>query len=251
MRFSQESQLVVRHGEVHVWRTDLNLLPPRIDALRSLLTEEELTRAERLRFEHHRRRFVVARATLRLLLSQYLRVAPEQVAFEYLADGKPCLHANHGIKPIEFNLSHAEECAVYAFAVERALGIDIEYLTHPVDYQPVARRFFSPGEVQALKCVPEALRKRAFFECWTRKEAFVKATGKGLAQSFDQFEVSVAPGEPARLLNVKSFPQEAQRWSMYTLDVGPDYVGALVVQGGWGLMLSFRDYSGEFVDYTH
>jgi len=178
-----------------------------------------------------------------MLLGHYLELTAEQIVFHYHSNGKPMV-ANHlEAKGIQFNLSHVDDLALYAFARERPVGIDIENLSRSIDFEPLARRFFSAREVEALLGVAKPLRKLAFLNCWTRKEAFVKATAEGLSRPLDQFEVSLVPGEPARLLNTASCQHEARHWTMSVLDAGPDYVGALVVRGdGW--TLHCWDWSG-------
>lgn len=230
------SQLALGPNEVHVWRARLDVSQPQTDAFRQTLSDDERARAARYHFERHRRRFLVARGTLRVLLGRYLGLAPERVTFEYGQKGKPALAARVGEKTIDFNVSHAHELAVFAFAYGRAVGIDIEYLARSIDYERLAQRFFSAREVETLLGVAEPSRKLAFFNCWTRKEAFLKATAEGLSRPLEQFEVSLAPGDPARLLNVAACPEEVGRWTLSALDLGPGYVGALAVRGtGWTL----------------
>ncbi len=229
-------QLTLTNTDVHVWRASLDLPSSQIDELALTLSDDERVRAARYRFQRDRRRFIAARGTLRSLLGRYLELAPGRLALHHQKNGKPTLANQLGGKQVQFNLSHAHERVVYAFAMERLVGIDIEYLPRSIEYQPLAQRFFSAREVAMFNSVPEPLRKVAFFNGWTRKEAFVKATGEGLGRALDQFDVSLVPGEVACLLNVEACPEEANRWAMSVLDVGPDYIGALVVQGGdWRL----------------
>lgn len=227
---------VLSRNDVHVWRASLDLSASQIDLLDQTLSEDEHRRSIRFCFEKDRRRYVAARGLLRILLSRYLGTIAGQIVFEYQKQGKPMVANDLEGKTIQFNLSHIDELAVYSFALNRPVGIDIENLSRSIDFESVAWQFFSPREVSKLLGVAKPLRKRAFFACWTRKEAFVKATGEGLSRPLDQFDVSLAPGEDACLLEIASCKEEALRWKMADLDVGQGYVGALVVKGGgWNL----------------
>ncbi|MBK9945434.1 MAG: 4'-phosphopantetheinyl transferase superfamily protein [Kouleothrix sp.] len=217
-------------GEVHVWRVALDWPAPA--SLVQLLAADERQRAERFHFERDRTHFVVGRATLRILLGRYLGRPPEQLQFSYNAYGKPALP---GAGPA-FNLAHAHGLALYAFSWGRALGVDLEYIRGDIEAEQIAERFFSPAERAALAQLPVAERRQAFFSCWTRKEAYIKAHGLGLALPLDQFDVSLAPGAPARLLATHTDPADAARWSLCALAPGPGWAAALAVAGhAWQL----------------
>jgi 4'-phosphopantetheinyl transferase len=223
-------------NQVHVWRARLDLPTAQVGELAQSLSDDEQKRAQRYRFEKHRRWFVAARGILRELLGIYLGIPSREVSLRYHNNGKPRLANEHQAEGVEFNLSHAGEVAVYAFARERAVGIDVEALSRSISFEPLARLFFSPREIETLRGLAEPMRRQAFFNCWTRKEAFIKATGEGLSRPLDGFDVSLVPGEPARLLRTAPCVHEARLWTMSALDVGPNYVGALVVRGdGWSL----------------
>jgi 4'-phosphopantetheinyl transferase len=141
-----------------------------------------------------------------------------------------------GQEPIHFNLSHSHRLALLAVARDREVGVDIEYLRVDVATEPLAEHFFSPQEVAALRALPDGLQAEAFFAAWTRKEAYIKARGRGLTSPLDQFAVSLSPGEPAKLLWVQGDDQEASRWSLRRLDPGPGYAGALAAESDdWAL----------------
>nr|VFJ97642.1 MAG: 4'-phosphopantetheinyl transferase [Candidatus Kentron sp. H]VFJ98175.1 MAG: 4'-phosphopantetheinyl transferase [Candidatus Kentron sp. H]VFK03229.1 MAG: 4'-phosphopantetheinyl transferase [Candidatus Kentron sp. H] len=213
--------------QVHVWRARLNLPEAEVEGLRAFLTEEELRKANRFHFPEHRRHFTVARGTLRRLLGGYLGESPGDIRFLYNPYGKPFLDTS-----LRFNLSHSGEMALYAFTHNREVGIDIEWVRRGIeDGEQIAKRFFSPGEVETFLGLPAPLRKTAFFNGWTRKEAYIKARGKGLSIPLDQFEVTLAPGSAARLLATRDDPQNATRWMMRALAPGEDYIATLVVEG--------------------
>src|SRR5205823_1032898 len=149
----------------------------------------------------------------------------------YNAYGKPALSSPESELGLNFNLSHSHHIALYAFTYSRNLGIDVEYMRSNVEYEQLAQHFFSPYENAILHAVPTDLKREAFFNCWTRKEAYIKARGEGLSIPLDVFDVSLRPGEPAALLDSREEAQEVARWSLYELAPGPDYAGAVAVEG--------------------
>ncbi len=228
--------LVLPRDEVHVWRADLDRKTSEISKLQQTLSEDERARAARFHFSHDRSRFIVARGVLRAILGRYVNVPPGQIEFRYEYNGKPGLAAACEEDELRFNLSHSHGLALYAVASGREVGIDIEYIHATKADDGIAERFFSPAEVAALRALPAKKRTRAFFTCWTRKEAYIKARGTGLALPLDQFDVTVDPGQPAALLSTRGDPEEASRWSLRDLDPGPGCVAALAVEGGsWQL----------------
>jgi 4'-phosphopantetheinyl transferase len=214
-------------GDVHVWRVELNQPEPLLEKFRETLEEQELDRASRFHFEKHRRHFTAGRGVLRQLLSQYLGTKPEQLRLSYGAYGKPALNGEHKDSRLRFNMSHSHEVALFAFAEDRELGVDVEHIRTDFASEEVARRFFSRREVETFNALPQHDQVAAFFKCWTRKEAFIKVIGKGLSQPLDKFDVTL--GLPAALLWVSG--DDASRWSLYDLEVGGDYAGALAVEG--------------------
>jgi 4'-phosphopantetheinyl transferase len=225
------------HGEeVHVWRATLARPPAEVEALKRLLSEDELLRAERFRFERDRASFVVARGTLRELLSLYLGSPPRLLRFGYNAYGKPELTGAPGEKSLRFNLSHAGGLALYAVVAGREVGVDVEAVREDVPCEELAERFFSPWERAALLALPARDRTQAFFQCWARKEAYIKARGEGLSLPLDSFDVSLAPGEPAALLAARDERPGAACWELRELRPGPGYAAAVAVEGGgWRL----------------
>ena len=185
-----DNHLALRDAAVaHVWRAQLDPAPGEVHRLMGMLSKDEHARAERFRFDQDRRRFVVARGVLRSLLALYLGLPPQKVQLTYGASGKPCLP--RGV--LRFNLD-AGELGLYAFTSSREVGIDVEHVRQLDDMDQIARRFFSVNEVASLEALPESARpSTAFFNCWTRKEAYVKARGEGLALPLDGFDVSLAP----------------------------------------------------------
>jgi 4'-phosphopantetheinyl transferase len=234
---TRPSEIKLSQGDVHVWSASLELEAPRLHRLQRTLSEDELSRAERFYFRKDREHFIAARGILRAILSLYLDRAPDQLPFCYGDRGKPALAITSGQEKLCFNLSHAQGLALYAIAMGREVGIDLEHSRPIPDAEQIAARFFSPRENAVFRALPSSDKQEAFFNCWTRKEAYIKAIGDGLARPLDRFEVSLRPGEPARLLSIEEDPLETRRWSLRELTPAPGFVAAIAVQGhGWQLV---------------
>ena len=223
------ADLSLPRSEVHVWRALLDQ-PQSLTAFLASLAHDEQERAARFLFQKDRQRFIAARGLLRAILSRYLNLRPDDLSFGYSAHGKPFLASAPG-GDLRFNVSHSHGLALFAFARERDLGIDVEQMRPEVAGQRIAERFFSAAEVAALRELPAEQQREAFFNCWTRKEAYIKARGEGLSLSLDQFDVSLAPGQPPALLRTAMAADEASRWSMIELAPTAVYKAALVVEG--------------------
>jgi 4'-phosphopantetheinyl transferase len=225
------AELTLSSSEVHVWQASLDPAASCVEQLQRTLSAEELHRAARFHFPRDRRRFIVARGVLRDILSRYLSVPPAELGFRYSAYGKPALADMTDEEGLCFNMSHSHEMALFAITRGREVGVDIEYLRTAVACEEIAEHFFSARERATLRALPETRKHQAFFNCWTRKEAYIKAHGEGLSLPLDQFDVSLAPGEPAALLATRGDPREALRWSLQALTPAPGYVAALAVEG--------------------
>ena len=218
--------------DVHIWRVSLEQPRATIQQLRQLLSLDEQARGDRFHFESDRQHFVVARGCLRTLLARYLEIAPTKIQFSYVPHGKPRLATSTSpAQRLNFNLAHSGGFALYAFTQVGEVGVDLEQVRPELTGDDIARRFFSSNEVARLTNLPAALRHEAFFNCWTRKEAFIKGKGIGLSLALDQFDVTLAPTEPTMLLRTRWDETEASRWSLETIDVGPGYVAAVAVAG--------------------
>jgi 4'-phosphopantetheinyl transferase len=221
-------------AEVHVWRIPLECDDAALDRLQAMLADDERRRAERFYFEKDRRHFIACRGALRSLLAGYLARHPAELRFTYTTYGKPLLAEHFGEAGLRFNLSHSHGLALLAVTRGREIGVDLERIREDLDGEQLAERFFSPREVAVLRSLAPELRREAFFHCWTRKEAYIKANGKGLSLPLDQFDVTLRPGEAAALLATYYDPSEAPRWSMRGLTPGEGFVGALAVEGHFG-----------------
>jgi len=222
---------LVRNNEVHVWRAWLDLSPNEFDRLHRTLAPDELSRAARLRLPEDQKRFVAGRAILRDILARYLKTKGSELRFCYREFGKPDLESEPGAGKLAFNLSHSHGIALYAITRGRDIGIDVEQILPELADHDTARLFFSPREIATLCGLPVNCRAEAFFECWTRREAYVKARGEGFATGLNGFDVSLGPNQPAAVLRVGEDPLEASQWSLHALAPAPDYVGAVAVKG--------------------
>jgi 4'-phosphopantetheinyl transferase len=218
-------------SDVHVWRVGLDADAPYDLLTEHLLDADEQARAHRFAFDEDRRHFVIAHAALRKVISLYAGIAPPAVRFDFGPNGKPRLATGLCGIDLRFNLAHSSGLALCALAARREVGVDVEYIRGDLSVMELAERFFSAGEVDELRTQGEADRTRAFFDGWARKEAYIKATGTGLAMALDGFQVSLAAGEPAMLKKTTFDVAEASHWSLRSLDASPEYAAAIAAEG--------------------
>jgi 4'-phosphopantetheinyl transferase len=220
------SGLKLADDNVHVFAAPLDVPAKRLEELEQWLSDDERQRASRFHLERDRRRFIAGRGILREILGTMSGVSPASLIFAYGEFGKPHIAAPVAARLLQFNLAHSDSIAVYATA-KRTLGVDLERIRELDEVEQFAARFFSPDEEQRLLTLPDAQRREAFFNCWTRKEAYLKAIGTGLNNCIRQVEVSPGPGETAERLGV---PDGSPRWRLHSLTPAIGFVGALVVQ---------------------
>jgi len=231
------AHLVLTDEAVHVWRASLNLSELQLQIFWPTLTDDEQARAQRFHFPKDQNHYIAGRGILRAIISRYLDLPPNQLRFNYSRYGKPTLTEISGGEALRFNVSHSHGMVLYAVTRNRDIGIDLELMRADFAGEEIAERFFSRPEFEKLRALPDNAKCEAFFNCWTRKEAYIKARGEGLSMPLDQFDVSLSPGEPAQLLSVRGDdPDEALGWRMEALDVDPNYAAAVVVRGEFGEM---------------
>lgn len=211
--------------QVDVWRIYVDLPTATVKRMESVLSADETERAARFRFPADKQRYIVAHGCLRDILARYLNCEPAGLRFSTNQYGKPAVNDH----TLEFNLSHSGDFALVGVTRNRSIGVDVERIRTMMDFERVARRFFSQNEVTELMSFPLDQRQRAFFECWARKEAYIKAHGLGLSLPLDSFDVSL--DEPALLRTARPDPSESARWTMLSLAVDPGYAGAVTVAG--------------------
>ena len=229
-KFYSQGNLELSSDEVHVWQAFLEREESHFNELAQMLSEDERLKAERFYFQKDQRRFVVTHGILRNILGRYLKIEPKRLKFSYGSHGKPTIGGVTDGHSLCFNMSHSHGLALFAFTCGRKIGVDVEYVRSMPDAEEIAQRFFSPRENAVFRTVPAGKKLEIFFNCWTRKEAFLKSIGDGLSRSLDSFEVSLAPGEPAQLLCVGGDPLEASRWRLRALAPAHGYVSAFVVE---------------------
>jgi 4'-phosphopantetheinyl transferase len=222
--------------EVHIWQARLDVDSAVVERLSSHLTPDEKLRAGRFVLAKDAVRFTVARGILRELLGSYLGQSPSDIRLETGPRGKPAVRTGVRVPDLRFNLSHSHGFALYAFALERELGIDVEKIRPEVVLERIEKNYLSAQELQELGTLPDELRPEGLFLCWTRKEAYIKARGEGLHIPLDSFDVSLTPGRPAVLNSA-----DQDRWSICSLQPEPCFVGALVVEG-YGSSLRLREW---------
>ena len=216
--------------EIHVWCAGLDKLVSDLPAFAEPLSESERKRADRFQFDRDRKRFIVRHGLLRMILGRYLNLEPARLSFTCESRGKPALAGTLDGRTLHFNLSHSDGLALFAVARRFALGVDVERIRPIPEIDQIAGKFFSARESAVLKALPAEQKLEAFFNCWTRKEAYLKATGEGIADALAQIEVSLVPGPTAQLLNIAGDAREASSWSLHPLAPAPGFTGAVAVK---------------------
>lgn len=221
------AQLELRNDQVDIWRVHLDIQSDSVKWIESILSADETERAGRFHFAPDRVRFMAAHGILRDILVRYLNYQPGNFTFSVNQYGKPALD-NH---KLEFNLSHASDFALIAVTLVRKVGVDVELIRSDVELENIAARNFSKAEISELMALPPQQRVAGFFNCWTRKEAYIKAHGLGLSFTLASFDVSLTPSQPAVLRATRPDHSEAARWTLLSLDVTPGYACAVAVEG--------------------
>jgi 4'-phosphopantetheinyl transferase len=217
---------------LHVWQISLDRSEEHVAQYWAILAADERARADRFHFERDRRRYIVARSALRSIIGHYLDVSPERLAFDYGPQGKPRLSLSTAQLPLQFNLTHSHELALCAITRAYEVGIDLEYTKRQVtDIDQLAERFFSVNENAVYRALPASERRMAFFRCWTRKEAFIKAVGDGLSHPLDRFDVTIAADQLPSIISIEGELVTTAAWSLFHLEPSADYVGAVAVHG--------------------
>ena len=235
--FSISSPLALKPREVHLWRVNLERVAVAESRWMPVLSADEQARAARFHFHIDRQYFTATRAILRRLVAAYLHCQPGELTFIYSAKEKPALGGSCVDNGLEFNVSHSGTMALLAFTLAHPIGVDVEVVRNDFDTAAIAARFFSTVEQQQLANLPAEQRHEAFFRCWTRKEAYIKATGDGLSLPLRQFDVSLALHDQNALLATRPDETEAKRWALRDVAVKSGYAAAICVSGkDWKLV---------------
>jgi len=220
----------LRNREIQLWTAGVPASDEGLLEFNNLLAPAERTRAARFSNPFARREFVFGRGFLRMLLGECLRIEPGNLDFDTTAYGKPCLRPFSANRDLRFNLSHSGGRVVVALAFGRELGVDLEWIQDLEDWPSLSARIFSPRELAELNALLPEQRRRAFFNGWTRKEAFLKATGEGLSDNLQAIEVSVTPGRPPEWLALPGGPEVMCRWTVRDIPLSDGFAGALVYE---------------------
>ena len=236
-------QLLENH--IDVWFLSLDTKEAILDKLRVILSEDEIEKTQRLFSADQIKHFIASRGFLRILLSHYLKKKPEKIEFQYNNNGKPILSGKY-TKELCFNISHSHGKAMYGITLRKLIGVDIEKIRTNISYNKIAKRQFSQSEINMIQKSPIDEKIQTFFNIWTRKEALLKATGKGLLSPMSQFDVSKTPDEPVTFLKYLPTSEKNSDWNIYDLDIGSGFCGALAVKGKHNIInvykISVKDF---------
>jgi 4'-phosphopantetheinyl transferase len=222
-------------GRIDIWKVQLDQLETLVSQTNNL-SSDEIARANRFHFEKDKGRFAQCRSVLRDILSDYLGIPGAEIRFEYLKGGKPRVVVDQNPGGLQFNVSHSANVALIAVGSEHQLGVDIEKIRSDVDDVELAERFFSVRERSELGALPDHLRLAGFFACWTRKEAFLKATGDGLSFPLTDFSVTTHPESEPRLEEIKGNTEVGNQWFLADLRGIDGFRATVAVEHSYALL---------------
>ena len=243
MQTGSPFQISVR--DVHVWIIPIKTSDPAVGHFERILAEDEVDRASRFRFPHLRDSFVITHGSLRYLLGQYLDLHPASICFSYGHKGKPSLSPE---STLQFNLTHSNGMAAVAFTSGCQIGVDLEHIRPMNDMEQLAGQYFCPEEIEEIMSLPPKDREHAFFLCWTRKEAYIKAIGDGLSCPLDSFRVTVQPNIDARLIHIGGNMTAAAMWTLHNLSLAADYAATVAYRDRQRPLSIFSIAASELLD---
>lgn len=214
-------------GHIDIWRTSLDISTVKVKGYYELLDSEEKTRVNNYKSSKRSNEFIITRGVLRKTIADLFKVPPSSFQFKYTDKDKPFLKTDILGVPLSFNISHSSDHALIAMGFERKLGVDIERIRNNVDFKKLARRFFSKQESEALENYPDTSIPSAFFSCWSRKEAFVKALGDGISFGLSEFTVSIHPEQSEIKLETHYDPLATDDWCINNIPAGNEYAAAI------------------------
>lgn len=240
------SGLKLKADEIHIWFGILDQPVYEFRRFIQTLDRDERTRAGLFHFQKDRKRFIARHGILRMILGRYLGVKPSEVRFYRGKNGKPALTETFGKETIRFNLSHSDSVALFAFSRNHEIGVDIEQIRDIPEMDHIVELSFCPREKAFFRALPQGNRRDAFFDYWTRKEAYIKATGEGLSQALDRVDVTFVPREAAKLVRIEGDSIRASRWSIQELKPVFGFAAAFAVEGQ-GSRLHCWQWSGQSI----
>ena len=212
---------------IHVWLIQLSHIHDPSNLEIEMLSQQELETLRWFHFEQDRNRYLVSHCALRTILAGYLGIAPGQIQYQYSRMGKPSLTGSSGVY---FNLAHSHDIALVAVAANEEIGVDVEFIRPIEDIDHLARTCFSPREYMDFSQTTPSASQRAFFNGWTRKEAYIKAVGEGLSYPLDQFDVSILPWESPMLTSIAGHPDDVNQWTLQDIPLGEDYAASVALK---------------------
>jgi 4'-phosphopantetheinyl transferase len=233
--------LTLKPMEIDLWCGDLNLPLTIIQSLKEYLSEEEIKRSERFKFDRHRNYYIASRGILRIILGKYLNIPPYDIQFQYSEKGKPTVILSQNHNNLEFNMSHSNGLSLYGIIQGYSIGIDVEYMREMSDIDMIAKRFFTAKECQIIQDLSDEEKLEIFFQLWTAKEAYLKCTGEGIASGLNKFEVEFKNKKAINLMGIDGSLKEISSWYFSSFPVKENYHGALVVNSQNKFRLNYFD----------
>lgn len=234
------SDLTLKADEIHIWIGELDQPVSEFHRFFQSISNDERVRAGRFHFQEKANRFIIRHGMLRMILGRYMGVKASELRFHHGRHGKPVLSEAFGQENIHFNLSHSEGVALFAFARDHEVGVDIEHIRDIPEMEQIIKRFFSAREQVFYRALPQDKRRDAFFHYWTSKEAFIKALGEGLSRSLEKIDVALVPGEENVLPMRTGKPCEESGWLIHPMRPAQEYAGALAIQRENFTLRSFK-----------
>lgn len=232
-----DHQLSLEPNQVHIWSASITNHENRLPVYWSFLTNEEKEKAQKFKFLKDKNCFVIAKGILRKLLASYLSLSPKEINLKLGEYGKPFLHHSSNL---QFNISHSRSEILLGFIQTLPIGIDIEYTKREIDVKNIAKHFFAEEEIEALLKLDTKYQTQAFYSCWTRKEAFIKALGSGLSFPLAEFVVSLDSLKKAKLIATKWDKKEKEKWILQPIEPRENYIGAFAVKGNVSKIQSWK-----------
>jgi 4'-phosphopantetheinyl transferase len=246
---SPPSALSASNDQVHIWRIHLDLPSEQIPEMERTLSFDEKLKAKNFYFERHTRRYIACHGSLRKILAKYVSLGPSGLRFTYSHLGKPFLVSDVNMKKVCFNLSHSHKYALCVVTLNLSIGIDLEYMRPAPDMEPMAKHFFSPSEYKTIFSFSPDGRQQAFYDLWTLKEAYLKATGEGLG-SLQNVEISFSSEGLPSLVIEEENEHKASNWTMLLLKPANGYTASLAVEGIDTFFYNFYDFFMNNNDFT-
>jgi len=221
-------EIQLPEGEVHAWIEPLNWTDGLLAEAREILSPEENQRADGFLQDLHRNRYLISHLKLRRILARYLGTLPRELQFKTGEFGKPFLPLAQNPAGINFNLSHSNERMLLGVVRNATIGVDIEEIRTEFARLDIAARFFTQQENKDLRSLAGDEQTGAFFNCWTRKEAYLKAVGCGLSSSPTDCEVTLKPTDKPKIKRHLPTEKKDSTWSLIHFS-DANYISAIAV----------------------